>query len=342
MRVELARIDGGVEHSAADLGENVALGAAYTLTPPSYGPTNDPGDKTQLTDGVYAKSTTWIYPETVGWRMSNAQFVRIDLGENLPIAGVAFRTSAGVAGVSWPRRILISVSEDGESWYGAGDLLKMSGEREPLPPYGTYSARQIWTDQLQTHGRYVGLVIEPEGPYTFCDEIEVYRGDASSGPYDKIADVLAPTTEYTDWNVASGSTYYYVVLAADTSFNKSGYSGEVEATAQARQVQVTFNATLPDTTPTGEDIYIGGNFNGWDPAGALMTRTGFFATVTLAFYEGDQLEYKYTRGSWTYVEKGAACEEISNRTATIVYGTDGKMTLEGTVLNWRNTTPCGE
>jgi hypothetical protein len=64
--------------------------------------------------------------------------------------------------------------------------------------------------------------------------------------------------------------------------------------------------------------------------------------VTLTFYEGDQLEYKYTRGSWDYVEKGAACEEIANRTATIVYGTDGTMTLEDTVLNWRNTAPCGD
>ncbi|MBE9507470.1 MAG: alpha-amylase, partial [Chloroflexi bacterium] len=171
---------------------------------------------------------------------------------------------------------------------------------------------------------------------------EVYRGDGSGGPYAKIADVLAPTTGYTDWNVATGSTYYYVVLATDTSFNQSDYSNEAEGTAQARPVQVTFNATLPGTTPPGDGIYIGGSLNGWNPAGTLMTRDGLFATVTLTFYEGDQLEYKYTRGSWTYVEKGAACEEISNRTVTIVYGTDGTMTLEDTVLNWRNTGPCGD
>ncbi len=51
---------------------------------------------------------------------------------------------------------------------------------------------------------------------------------------------------------------------------------------------------------------------------------------------------KYTRGSWTYVEKGAACEETANRTTTIVYRTDGTMTLDDTVLNWRNTLPCGD
>jgi pullulanase len=67
-----------------------------------------------------------------------------------------------------------------------------------------------------------------------------------------------------------------------------------------------------------------------------------FATVTLEFYEGDHLEYKYTRGSWTYVEKDAECNEIDNRTATIVYGTDGTMVLDDEVVNWRNTGTCGD
>ncbi len=174
---------------------------------------------------------------------------------------------------------------------------------------------------------------------------ELYRADASGGPYTKIANVLAPSTVYTNWSVTTGATYYYVVLAVDTSFNPSGFSDEVTATAQARPVQVTFNATLPDTTPDGDDIYIGGSFNGWDPAGTLMTRpdpNGLFATVTLTLDEGTQIQYKYTRGSWTYVEKGAACEEIANRTATIVYGSAGAFALDDTVLNWRNTAPCGD
>ena len=58
--------------------------------------------------------------------------------------------------------------------------------------------------------------------------------------------------------------------------------------------------------------------------------------------QGDLLEYKYTRDSWDVVEKDAACGEISNRTAIVVYGLDGTMTLEDTVENWRNTGPCGD
>jgi hypothetical protein len=40
------------------------------------------------------------------------------------------------------------------------------------------------------------------------------------------------------------------------------------------------------------------------------------------------------------VEKGADCEEIDNRRATIWYGTDGTMVLSDTVLNWRNLGTC--
>ena len=171
---------------------------------------------------------------------------------------------------------------------------------------------------------------------------EVYRADMSGGPYTKIANLLAPATAYSDWSVSSYATYYYVVLAVDTSFNRSGYSNEVQASAQPREVLVTFNATLPATTPDGEDIYMGGSFNGWDPAGTLMARTDLFASVTLTFYEGDYLEYKYTRGSWDYVEKGEFCEEIGNRVVNVVYGADGTQIINDLVLNWRNTGTCGD
>ena len=92
--------------------------------------------------------------------------------------------------------------------------------------------------------------------------------------------------EVTDWDVAAGATYYWVVVATDTAFNRSAYSAELQATAQARPVQVTFRAALPETTPDGDDIYMGGSFNGWNPAGTPLARDGLLATVTLTFDEG--------------------------------------------------------
>jgi glycosidase len=227
---------------------------------------------------------------------------------------------------------------DGYDPAQAGDLsVEPSGDATPpAVPTGLHVT--------EASPSYIGLAWDAV-PDADLYRYEVYRGDAAGGPYVKMANVLAPDTGYTDWSVTTDAIYYYVVLAADTSFNWSSYSDEVEATAQPRPVQVTFNVTLPSTTPDGDGIYMGGNFNGWDPAGTLLARPGpavLSATVTLILYEGDALEYKYTRGSWTYVEKGAACEELDNRTVAVVHGADGTMTLDDMVLNWRNTGTCGD
>ena len=65
-------------------------------------------------------------------------------------------------------------------------------------------------------------------------------------------------------------------------------------------------------------------------------------TITLTGKEGIFIEYKYTLGSWDYVEKGASCDEIGNRQLTLNYGSNGMMTINDTVLNWRNVAPCGD
>lgn len=58
----------------------------------------------------------------------------------------------------------------------------------------------------------------------------VYRSTVSGGPYTK-SDVSLITSEtYTDSNVTSGQTYYYVATEIDTSGNESAYSTQVSAT----------------------------------------------------------------------------------------------------------------
>lgn len=178
-QVELAKIanaDG--PPPMPEMGENIALGAPYTMTMRGrYSLCSDNDDKTQLTDGVYTEGYFWTQKTTVGWRASKPAHVTIDLGEVQPIRGMSFGSAAGVAGVTWPASLIIYVSDDGESWYDVADLVALHNQHDPLPPFGQYSARRIWTDQLHTHGRYVHVAIEPGGPYVFCDEIEVFRGE---------------------------------------------------------------------------------------------------------------------------------------------------------------------
>jgi hypothetical protein len=177
---------------------------------------------------------------------------------------------------------------------------------------------------------------------------EVLRSGSAGGTYTTLALVTAPS--YTDSAVEQGATYYYVVRAVDQSFNRSGYSAEVSAKAEVRTVNLVFSVTVPATTDgTGRSVYIAGfldRLDGglpqWNPGGVVLTRVdATHWTITLTGKEATQIEYKYTLGDWEHGEKGASCDEISNRQLTLSYGADGTQTVSDTVLNWRNVAPCG-
>lgn len=177
---------------------------------------------------------------------------------------------------------------------------------------------------------------------------EVLRSNATGGTYTQIARVTTPS--YTDTAVSEGATYFYVVRALDGSFNRSGNSNEVMATAQLRTVTLVFNVTVPASMDaTGRSAYIAGfmdrldgNLPQWNPGGVVLTRVDATTwTITLTGKESTQIEYKYALGSWDYVEKDEGCGEIGNRMLTLSYGANGTQTVNDTVENWRNVAPCG-
>jgi fibronectin type 3 domain-containing protein len=57
----------------------------------------------------------------------------------------------------------------------------------------------------------------------------VYRGSTSGGPYARINPVLGTGTNYLDYSVQGGKTYYYVSTAVGTSGVESGYSTQIRA-----------------------------------------------------------------------------------------------------------------
>ncbi|HET8659707.1 MAG TPA: hypothetical protein VFM55_12000, partial [Micromonosporaceae bacterium] len=179
---------------------------------------------------------------------------------------------------------------------------------------------------------------------------EVRRAGASGGPYQTVA--LVTGTGYVDTTVTEGGTYFYVVRSVDTSWNRSGPSNEVSATAQLRTVTVVFDVTVPASTDgTGRSVHIAGfldrldgDLPQWDPGGVVLTRVD--AThwrISLTGKESTQIEYKYTLGDWDHVEKGPppACTELSNRQLTLAYGGSGVQAVNDTVEAWRNVAPCG-
>ncbi len=161
----------------------------------------------------------------------------------------------------------------------------------------------------------------------------------------EVAQLGAGVTSYGDGAVATGQTYSYEVVAFDTSWNRSLASNAVIAIAEAVVVDVTFRVTVPASTPPGATVYIAGSFSApypeWNPGGISLAATvdPFVWEVTLAMLEGTVLEYKYTRGSWDEVEKGPDCEEIANRTLTVIGS--AALIVDDTVVKWRDVDGCG-
>ena len=57
----------------------------------------------------------------------------------------------------------------------------------------------------------------------------VYRSTVHGGPYQQINNGLDSSTNYTDYNVVGGQTYYYVATEVNGQGHESGYSKEVKA-----------------------------------------------------------------------------------------------------------------
>lgn len=108
------------------------------------------------------------------------------------------------------------------------------------------------------------------------------------------------------------------------------------------QAQVTFVLEfIPEYTPAGDDIYIAGSFNGWNPADSdymLAKNNDNKWSITLdAETDGTTISFKFTRGSWETVEKGSGGEEIDNRSFTFGNG----LTEHLDILNWADNNGGG-
>jgi len=94
---------------------------------------------------------------------------------------------------------------------------------------------------------------------------------------------------------------------------------------------------VPLNTPEGTNIYITGNFNNWDPGDQkyMLTRNND-GTYSILLPRGvGKLEYKFTRGDWTSVEKNECGYEIGNR--SLIYGEEEAVVNQ--VSCWGDTQP---
>ncbi len=94
---------------------------------------------------------------------------------------------------------------------------------------------------------------------------------------------------------------------------------------------------VPSNTPEDADIYITGDFNNWDPGDAayIMERSDdstYYIDLPMGLGE---LEYKFTRGDWTSVEKDNCGNEFENR----VFEYGGENVVINSIRSWADLTP---
>jgi glycosidase len=176
---------------------------------------------------------------------------------------------------------------------------------------------------------------------------EVYRQNVATPAFERMATVGPDVTTYVDDFVTTGETYEYYIVAFDTSFNRSEPSNIVEATAEFRQVEVTWRATVPEWTGLAGPytVYVAGNSGAvfgamWNPSAQPLTQVEDDVwEFTTWVNDGTPLEYKYTRGDWERVEWWGSLVGFANREVTISYGDEGTQLIEDTVHNWRDPLP---
>jgi len=131
----------------------------------------------------------------------------------------------------------------------------------------------------------------------------------------------------------------YVLLRTDAN---SGNAFDVTASrqpflgtaTQGAVVAVTFVVHVPANTPPSDAIYLATNAGNWTPNGTRLTPlSGGRWTATLQLATGTQIEYRYTRGSWSTDERTAAGTPVANRSVTVAKNA-GTQAVDDVVARW--------
>lgn len=170
-------------------------------------------------------------------------------------------------------------------------------------------------------------------------------------------DANAPYNMYYDTNgMPEGTSLSFKAIANDPLDDTGAGAGDLNSDTVAatvvpkRRGQVVFNVTVPANTPADKSVFIAGtlpdldpDLPAWDPGAVALTRVdATHWTITISGEEGTILAYKYTLGSWDFVEKQAAnCAEINNRQLTVAFDASATQLVNDTVENWLNVPPCG-
>jgi Ig-like domain-containing protein/centrosomal CEP192-like protein len=160
----------------------------------------------------------------LGVTFTNSGSVNINIS-NVIIAGPGFTASGLPAGLVLTSRQAASLSATFAP-AAAGSVtgsVSVTSDASNSPATITLSGTGV---QPVAHSAGLSWIASPSTVIGY----NVYRATISGGPYTLLNSSLVPTTQYSDANVQSGQTYYYVVTAVDSSKMESSYSNQSSAT----------------------------------------------------------------------------------------------------------------
>ena len=239
---------------------NLAQGLSYTLSRAPSDPYLDAGG--MLTDGKTSESfnkTDWV-----GFSGSEGVTINVDLGEvvdNIAELDIGFLRVTDYA-VNLPSRVTFLVSDDGETYTTAGDVLTPEGLANTIKI--TYTAALPGT----IHARYIRITVTGLSGWTFADELGVYKyegedtGDDSETVKDYYGELELETGgEPTYWD-SSESDYN------DTLNLIAGKPVQIELVDALRRDHATTFYNSPESNPALTD--------GKHASSAAYTDSAFF------------------------------------------------------------------
>jgi len=196
----------GVSSASKQAVNGNPIGAQLTVTPANmdFGTVGvgsnavQTGTLTAGTSDITVSSAAW---NGQGYSLSGIAFpVTVPAGQSVPF-NVTFapQTSGSASGnVSFDSNA--SNSPTSETWTGTG------------APFSSHTVALSWNASTSQVAGY-----------------NIYRSMAAGGPYAKLNTALETTTSYTDNQLFSGQTYFYVTTAVDSSGLESPFSNQASA-----------------------------------------------------------------------------------------------------------------
>ena len=167
---------------------NLARGKRYVFSDkPNYGGCSGESDATDLTNGKSESSATgiWVCQDCVCWDSKELVSVTIDLEKSESIGRVKLFSGGGRAGVHLPAVAFVEVSDDGNSFHLAGDLVTLSKVALPRENIG-FRVFVFEGEFNAVKARYVRIRMRPTGLYLPITEIEVFEANGEARSVDTL------------------------------------------------------------------------------------------------------------------------------------------------------------